>query len=67
MITIRVICPRSHVPSVLADLGTAFTIKDSCQYPARTPGHVRLYVDATPAPARHPRTKTATTRSTAAN
>ncbi|MEV0445367.1 hypothetical protein AB0I84_38715 [Streptomyces spectabilis] len=67
MISIRVICHRKEAEAVLADLGRTFTIKDSCQYLARTPDHVRLYVDALPAPACGPHVKAPTARRAHAN
>ncbi|MFD9071711.1 hypothetical protein [Streptomyces lasiicapitis] len=51
MFSIRVICTREEASIILADLSQTFTIKDTGQYPARTPGCVRLYVDADRAPA----------------
>ncbi|ARX81807.1 hypothetical protein SMD44_01205 [Streptomyces alboflavus] len=65
MFSIRVICTREEASTILADLGQTFTIKDTCQYPARTPGRVRLYVDADRAPA--PRTSARVTTARRAN
>jgi hypothetical protein len=43
---IRVICDQDEVPFIVRDLCRAFVVRGVRQFPGRTEGRERLYIDA---------------------